>query len=246
MRKVILVVHGMRKGRLNGDLTQFIAQLFEEEAIDYELAFLESEIADLESVIATQMNAGVHTIDLVPLLLFSASHYYEDIVEKLKTWELMYPQATFHLAEPLGTHPKMKDWVAHQMTRNLASNETGTAVVVLAHGSARYEAPAQALAQITEALSTVQCPCYPCMVYGTYHYEDVLTELAQQWSHLVIIPYFFYDGYLVQRTKQRIASLALPCSVTFTPAMNFHPILKAVILSRLEACKGGVPCTQFS
>lgn len=246
LRKVIFVVHGMRKGQLNETLTQFVAQLFETEQIDYEIAFLESETASLPTVIEDQVNQGATALFLVPLLLFSASHYYEDIVESLEDWRQLYPQTAFHLAQPLGTHLKMKNWVAAQIARYLDDTAKDTAVVVLAHGSARFNEPDIALEAIVNELSTTTRPCYPCMVYGKLNYEKILAELAQQWSKLLIIPYFFYDGYLVQRTKQRIGALDLPCDVTFTTAINFHPVLKEVIVHRLEACGGVTPCILSS
>ncbi|ARJ50554.1 sirohydrochlorin chelatase [Staphylococcus lutrae] len=246
MEKVILIVHGMRKGALNQTLTHFVTQLFENEAVDYELAFLESETVHLEAVIDMQVKAGATVVYLMPLLLFSASHYYEDIVNGKQIWEKRYPHVTFRLAQPLGTHPKMIDWVAQQIAHHQEQLTPKTCVIILAHGSHRYTQPAQALAIMARQLSTPDRPCYPCMVYGTYQYEQVLTEIAQQWDQLLIIPYFFYDGFLVQRTQQRILSLALPCTLTFTSAMNFHPVLKEVIFSRLVACKGGVECTRSS
>ncbi|MEJ7541465.1 sirohydrochlorin chelatase [Staphylococcus intermedius] len=246
LRKVIFVVHGMRKGQLNQTLTQFVAQLFEAEQMDYETAFLESETASLPTVIEDQVNQGATELLLVPLLLFSASHYYEDIVDSLEDWRRMYPQTVFHLAQPLGTHPKMKNWVAAQIASDLDDTVQDTAVVVIAHGSARFSEPDVALENIANELSTASRPCYPCMVYGKLNYEKVLTELAQKWPKLLIIPYFFYDGYLVQRTKQRIGALNLPCDITFTTAINFHPVLKEVIVQRLETCGGDTTCILSS
>lgn len=246
LRKVIFVVHGMRKGQLNETLTQFVAQLFESEQLDYEIAFLESDTANLPTVIENQVELGATELILVPLLLFSASHYYEDIVNGLEDWRQIYPQTTFQLAEPLGTHPKMKAWVADQIERYLNDISEDAVVVVLAHGSARFNEPDHALEAIANQLSTVSRPCYPCMVYGKLNYEKTLVKLAEQWQKLLIIPYFFYDGYLVQRTKQRILMLDLPCEVTFTTAINFHPVLKEVIVHRLEACMGGATCILSS
>ena len=38
MEKVILIVHGMRKGELNQKLIQFVDQLFEGDKLDYDIA----------------------------------------------------------------------------------------------------------------------------------------------------------------------------------------------------------------
>ena len=57
MRKTILVVHGMRKGKLNETLLNFIHQTFNSDEIDYEVAFLESEEILLDEVIQQSVDA---------------------------------------------------------------------------------------------------------------------------------------------------------------------------------------------
>ncbi|MCQ9303454.1 CbiX/SirB N-terminal domain-containing protein [Mammaliicoccus sciuri] len=107
MRKTILVVHGMRKGKLNETLLNFIHQTFNSDEIDYEVAFLESEEILLDEVIQQTVDAGYSRIHLVPLLLFTASHYYEDIEALYESFKENNPNVQFILSKPLGTHPIM-------------------------------------------------------------------------------------------------------------------------------------------
>ncbi|REB90702.1 sirohydrochlorin chelatase, partial [Staphylococcus pseudintermedius] len=76
LRKVIIVVHERRKRQLNETMKQFVAQVFEAEQMDYEMAFLESKTASLPTVIEDQVTQGVTELYLVPMLLLSASRYY--------------------------------------------------------------------------------------------------------------------------------------------------------------------------
>lgn len=237
MRKTILVVHGMRKGKLNETLLQFINQTFEHESLDYEVAFLESEVIRLEEVIQHTIDAGYQRIQLVPLLLFTASHYYEDIEALHESFQRAHPEIQFILSKPLGTHPKMTNWVASQIASHQNEIDEETGIVVLAHGNARFDEPDVALTRICDELSTVSHPCYPSMVYGALRFKETLPKIAKQHRKLLIIPFFFYDGYLVNKTKRQIEELALPNIITYTTAINFHPLLKEIIRFRIAECE---------
>lgn len=246
MEKVILIVHGMRKGELNQKLIQFVDQLFEGDKLNYDIAFLESETKDLNTTLTKHIRQGADTLYLVPLLLFSASHYYEDIVVALEKWQAQYPNIAFHLTKPLGTHPKMETWARYRIEEMERTSGQNVGVVLLAHGSERFNEPDLALTRIANQLSTAHETCYPSMVYGALDFKTRLLQIAQQHDSLCIVPFFLFDGFLVQRTKAQIRMMQLPCEVKFTNAINFHPILKEIILSRLFECRGGVPCIQYS
>ena len=237
MRKTILVVHGMRKGKLNETLLHFIDQTFEGVDVNYEVAFLESETMQLDKVIHQTIDAGYTRIHLVPLLLFTASHYYEDIEAIYNDFQQRNPKVQFVLAYPLGTHPKMADWVAYQIKDYQSEINQETGIVVLAHGNARFNEPDIALTEICDKLSTTEQPCYPSMVYGELEFTKTLPTIAKRHQKLLIIPFFFYDGYLVNKTKQRIEALNLPNTLIYTTAINFHVVLKEIVQIRIAECE---------
>lgn len=71
----IIVAHGMRHGRQNQALEAFISELVKDDIHHYDIAFLESEHQDLETVMTTLIQSGVDHFKIVPLLIFSAMHY---------------------------------------------------------------------------------------------------------------------------------------------------------------------------
>ncbi|UXR69400.1 MULTISPECIES: sirohydrochlorin chelatase [unclassified Staphylococcus] len=237
MQKTILIVHGMRKGKLNEILEQFVHDLFDHTSIDYDVAFLESEERSLETVVAATVRQGYQAVNLVPLLLFTASHYYEDIADQMKVWTDQYPQVQFMLAEPLGTHPAMTEWISKQLSRYEHEIDHTTGVVILAHGNARFDEPDVALTRLAKQHSNDQFQCYPSMVYGKLKFKNTLLPLAEQYDKLLIIPFFFYDGYLVNKTKRRISEMMLPTEIVYTTAINFDPVLKTIILARIASCE---------
>ncbi|QLK86995.1 sirohydrochlorin chelatase [Staphylococcus sp. 17KM0847] len=227
----------MRKGKLNQTLEHFVHHLFKGTYIAYDVAFLESEIKSLDDVIKDNVQQGYDKINLVPLLLFTASHYYEDIVEKMKVWQACYHYVSFQLAEPLGTHPYMTDWVASQLSHHADDIDEETGIVILAHGNKRFDEPDRALTSIAKQLSDTEYHCYPSMVYGALNFYETLPFIAKQYEKLLIVPFFFFDGYLVNKTKRQIDDMALPCEVAYTSAINFDPILKKIILERIATCE---------
>ncbi|KTT83123.1 sirohydrochlorin chelatase [Mammaliicoccus sciuri] len=237
MRKTILVVHGMRKGKLNETLLNFIHQTFNSDEIDYEVAFLESEEILLDEVIQQTVDAGYSRIHLVPLLLFTASHYYEDIEALYESFKENNPKVQFILSKPLGTHPIMTNWVASQLEAYKDDIDDESGIVVLAHGNARFDEPDVALTRICHELSTDQNPCYPSMVYGELRFKETLPKIAKKHRKLLIIPFFFYDGFLVNKSKRQIESLGLPNPITYTTAINFHPLLKDIVHLRIAECE---------
>ncbi|SUM58354.1 transcriptional regulator NirR [Staphylococcus microti] len=237
MQKTILIVHGMRKGKLNETLAHFVHELFSGTYIDYDVAFLESKERSLDQVIDATIQQGYRAVNLVPLLLFTASHYYEDIADQVQHWTAQYRHVRFVLAEPLGTHPAMAEWVSHQIARYAHEVDETTGIVILAHGNARFDEPDIALTRLAKHHTTEQRQCYPSMVYGKLKFQETLPPLAAQYEKLLIIPFFFYDGYLVNKTKRQIAELALPTEITYTTAINFDPVLKSIILARIASCE---------
>ncbi|WP_198617129.1 sirohydrochlorin chelatase [Staphylococcus canis] len=234
MRKVILVIHGMRTGQLNETLLRFTHSLFEGTQLDYDIAFLESETRDLNHCIKQSIDQGYRRIQIVPLLLFTASHYFEDIIEMKTEWQSRYPNIHFQLAKPLGTHDKMETWVRAQIENYQAIIDDNTAIVVLAHGNKRFEEPDNALKRISNHLTKLDYACFSAMVYGDLNFKATLPPLARRFQRILVIPYFFYDGFLVNRTKRQIEAMQLSSDIVFTSAINFHPILKDVILARIH------------
>ncbi|UXU57682.1 sirohydrochlorin chelatase [Staphylococcus agnetis] len=237
MHKTILVVHGMRKGKLNETLLNFIHRTFNDNVVDYDVAFLESETIQLDEVIQNNIDAGYQRIHLIPLLLFSASHYYEDIQAICETFNKRESNLQLVLGKPLGTHPMMTQWVESQIDSYQHEMDASTGIVLFAHGNARFSEPDIALTEICDKLSTPTRPCYPSMVYGDYTFTTTLPQIAQKHHKLIIIPFFFYDGYLVNKSKRRIQELNLPNTIVYTSAINFHPVLEAVIRERMAECE---------
>lgn len=233
MQKVILVIHGMRTGKLNQTLHQFTESVFKNTDIHYDIAFLESEEVSFEYCLRHNIEQGYTQIKVVPLMLFTASHYFEDITSICEEWQHERPHLQLTVTQPLGTHPLMSKWVQLQITRYQDLIISKTAIVVLAHGNKRFKEPDEALKKITQQLHSDELPCYPAMVYGDLQFADVLPTLDTDYDRLIIIPFFFYDGFLVNKTKQRIEALHLNADVTFTSAINFHPILKDIVMDRI-------------
>ncbi|MCG3399288.1 sirohydrochlorin chelatase [Staphylococcus massiliensis] len=239
--QTILVVHGMRKGPQNDALKTFIHALLAEDTLDFEVAFLESETSSLEQVIDRHVARGERDFNLIPLLLFTALHYSVDIPEIMDAFKARYDDISFKWSLPLGTHPDMVDIVekrvrdARIQMRDTVS-ERRTAVVVIAHGSFKFQRPDYELETLCEQLSLDE-DAYAYMLYGNKAFETYLPDIAERYTDLIVVPLFLYDGYLVNKIKRKLESLALSSTLHIRPSLNLDSMLRDIIISRYQTLK---------
>ena len=80
----ILVLHGMNRPGVNEILRENFEQLFNDAQLTYHLAFLEGDTQTLKQVVELLISKGINHFNIIPILLFPAKHYFEDIPNILK------------------------------------------------------------------------------------------------------------------------------------------------------------------
>ncbi|MDR7619567.1 sirohydrochlorin chelatase [Staphylococcus argenteus] len=231
----IIIAHGMRRGQQNKALETFISELIKDEIHHYHIAFLESEHQDLETVMTTLIQNGVIHFKIVPLLIFSATHYLKDIPNIIREMEQMYPGITVEVSEPLGTHPLMTKIIMQRIDDALVDEEQQVGIVVVAHGNINGKYT-KAHDEVQTCVQTLQLnhPTYARTLYGSISFTLDLKDIAKQYQRLIVVPLFLYDGRLVNKVKQQINDMAINTDIHITPSINFDPILKRIIKDRLE------------
>ncbi|MGJ5711392.1 sirohydrochlorin chelatase, partial [Staphylococcus equorum] len=53
-------------------------------------------------------------------------------------------------------------------------------------------------------------------------------------TDILIVPIFFYDGFLVNKAKHHIAQMNDGCNIHYTAAINFDPLLSTMITERIK------------
>ncbi len=228
MSKIIFVVHGMRSGDINERLKSFIYSSFHNIYEDYEIAFLESETENLDQVMQSNIQQGTRTFYIVPVLLFQAKHFLIDIPNVIDDLKREHKDIEVHLSKPIGNHLSMKKHLIMKINQH---KESDMAVVVLAHGSSIYKEPDSALKDLCK---DIQNPVYPLTIYGSLNYKKYLPDLDKFYSKILIVPYFMFDGFLVNKTKIEIKEMALNTEITYTDAINFDEGMQEAIRDHLQ------------
>ncbi|MDG0844056.1 sirohydrochlorin chelatase [Staphylococcus equorum] len=234
MTEHILVVHGMNKGKQNEALQHFLEQILSRNIHDYHIAFLESTKQSLEQVLDTRIQQGAESFNIIPLLLFPAKHYIEDIPMILKVYEYRYPHIKYKIAEPLGTHKLMTKLVKQNIFFKVKSHPKIQHIILMAHGSERYRHPDIALWQLTQDCDVFEIPISMMTLYGYYNYRFNLQHYLKNNTDILIVPIFFYDGFLVNKAKHHIAQMNDDCNIHYASAINFDPLLSTMITERIK------------
>ncbi|EMN4666359.1 CbiX protein [Staphylococcus aureus] len=232
----IIVAHGMRRGRQNQALEAFISELVKDDIHHYDIAFLESEHQDLETVMTTLIQNGVKHFKIVPLLIFSAMHYLKDIPNIIREMKQMYPDITVEVSKPLGTHPLMTEIIMQRIDDALVDEEQQVGIVVVAHGNINGKfTKAHEELQICAQNLQISKPTYARTLYGEISFTHDLESISKRYQKLIVVPLFLYDGRLVNKVKQQMNDMVINTDIHFTPSINFDPILKQIINDRLES-----------
>ncbi|MDK9866625.1 MULTISPECIES: sirohydrochlorin chelatase [Staphylococcus] len=234
MTEHILVIHGMNKGKQNKALHHFLEQLLSRNVHDYHIAFLESKNQSFEQVLDKLIQQGTKSFNIIPLLLFPAKHYLEDIPMILKLYEYRYPHIKYKFAEPLGTHKLMTTLVKQKILAKVKRHPKIQHIILMAHGSERYRHPDIALWQLTQACDVFEIPISMMTLYGDYSYRFKLQHYLKNNIDILIVPIFFYDGFLVNKVKYHIAHMNDDCTIHYASAINFDPLLSMIITERIK------------
>lgn len=237
MKQVVYIVHGMRKGEHNNRLMHFVENMSVAMPYTYRIAFLESETLRPDKVMTSMISSGATTIIVVPLLLFSATHYCEDVPYYIDLMQRLYPDITFLCTAPLGTHPHIVNWVTRRVQQYEQQELTtrNTAIVLLTHGSPHTRLPDIELQTLVQQC-TYKCThytYYAASYYGAYDFECVVQQLSEHYEQLYVIPLFLCDGFIVRKVAQRIMNMCLPQRVHIGHALNFGTHVSDIVAARI-------------
>lgn len=237
MSQTIIVMHGMRRGKQNQLLMEELEKVGAQIEDDFDVAFIESDELSLPQVIRKHLQEGEHYFTIVPLLLFSGRHYLEDLPGIMREMQLMFPGSIhYQIRQPLCYHPALTEWIQKRIDAWQYQNDSHSAIVLIAHGSPFLTEPDDELNMLKVQCQT-ECPIYTMMFYGDLQFEGLLPDMKDDYQHILVIPVFFYDGFLVNKIKKKINTLKGDSDITIAPALNFEPELDAMLAARLNQVK---------
>lgn len=237
MDGILYVFHGSQQQDKNQAARLFIEQLSKktvEKSIDG-IAFLENHewtiAAQLEKLCEQELNQ----IIVVPMLLFPAYHAMHDIPREVREIQKRFPKQSIKLAQTFGKQPEITDILAERLltAKQTASIPVDGALLV-AHGTKRTDIPQHQLEEIAETLSKKSnLYVIPTSVKGSPNiYEQMETKEGWSRKNWIVLPFFLYDGFLVQKLKKTMHHL--PGTFVFAAPLNFDERMIPAVLRVIE------------
>ena len=187
---------------------------------------------------------GCTTISALPAMLFAAGHVKNDIPSILKEYQNHHPSIKITLARELALTPDMLNAAAARIQEALSGSDipaNQSLLMVVGRGASDSDANGD-VAKLTRML----CEGLGC-VWSETAYSGLTFPLVQAaltyslrlgFPQIIVLPYFLFDGVLVQRIYQQIdtviAQTQTKTRVLKAPYLNNHPSVVATFLSRLR------------
>lgn len=255
MEGILYIAHGSQKGEKNEELRKFVAELHEQvgRQFAYRIAFLEHTAESIESEASALIAQGVDHMIAVPLLLFAATHALKDIPNEIEAVRLKHPEVMVYFADTFGhgagTEQILKERIEtallHYLQKSKLHNSkklqtekrsVGNSIcIVVSHGTKRYPRPQAQLEQICASLEAqVKIKVLPANIRGHEPYLPLAVEAMQTYDHLIVVPFFMFEGHLVDEIAEKLQTAAIQCDfngLTITDTLDFDPRMMQDIAS---------------
>ena len=215
-------------------------------AADVAGGFLELAPPPIQDAVRRLVQAGHHTVDVVPLVLVAAGHSKGDIPAALEREKLRHPGLAFRYGRPLGSHPDLLA-VAEQRLAELVPRERwgDTAVVLVGRGATDPDANAEVaktarLLQEGRGLGTVETAFISLAQPSVPAGLDRARRLG--FRRVVVLPWFLFAGVLPDRIVAQARAWAADhpdVDVRTAGLLGPGDALAGVVLERWAEIDGG-------
>ncbi|WP_082235175.1 sirohydrochlorin chelatase [Halobacillus massiliensis] len=232
MQGVLYVSHGTRYEKGKQEAIEFIRSIQPEiDATLQEICFLEINSPNIEEGIQKLVEAGAHSISVVPILLLTAGHALKDIPVELEEAQQKYPSISFSYGEPLGVQERLIDVVEDRIHE---VNETGN-ILLIGRGSydPQTRKDIEGIADsLSKRLDRKVDTAYLAAIKPSF--DEALDQMNEQ-SSLIVAPYLWFDGLLIQSMKKKVEALKEEgYDISLTHYLSDHENMKAALVERVQ------------
>ncbi len=213
---ILIVGHGSREARANGELETLVADYrarvhARSEAITVAHAYVELAQPLLDDALAA-LAASHRRIVVVPLFLFLVGHAKNDIPVALARARAVHPGVDFVSAREMGVHRALLDIAFDRVSARCAEGAPrDTTVIVVGRGSSdpaanaelyrltRLFAEGRGYATVIPSFIGITTPLLP----------DALESAARaRPQRLIVLPYFLFDGRLNDKLAAQVSEFS--------------------------------------
>ncbi|GGF26036.1 cobalamin biosynthesis protein CbiX [Halobacillus andaensis] len=235
MQGILYVSHGTRYDKGKQEAIEFLTDI--QPSVDaplQQICFLEISEPDVQEGVRKLIDAGATSISVVPILLLTAGHALKDIPIELKKVKEIYPWLELTYGEPLGVQERIID-VAVDRIEEASSLTDDTTILLVGRGS--YD-PAtkrdiEYIAQSVEGRLHVRVEtAYLAAI------EPKFNDIIEEWprsSRLVVVPYLWFDGLLIQSMEKKVSSLQQDgVEISLCRPLGDHTNMKRALIDRVN------------
>ncbi|WP_245688145.1 sirohydrochlorin chelatase [Salimicrobium halophilum] len=200
----------------------------------HELCYLEIASPSIEEGADKLIADGADRIAVVPMLLFSAGHYYSDIPEEIEILQRRHPRVTFTYGEPLGVQEALIDTLASRLKEHKGRD----AFLLVARGSRNPETK-QVIETIRKRLEGKTGGmrgevCYLAVLEPTFEMglEDAVIKHPEG---LIVLPCLWFTGRLIQHIEKEVGALKEEgWKVDTAHYLDNHPFIIEILRNRVR------------
>lgn len=237
MKAVIFVVHGSQIRQKNKTLALLINQVSEtlgDYASIYQIAYLERQSDTIEVVTNRVVKAGAKELVIVPVLLFPALHALVDIPTQVNEVLHEVPEVKFKFLKTFAEEPAIFEILLDRI-KEIDSDYPKAEIILLAHGTRHFTVAEEGLSRVAQKLSQHTGKIIKSVDYlGKRTYQSVILENIQHSIPQVVLPFFIYDGVLVQKIYHSVQALSPLSEIPFVETLALDQRIVSALVNVIQ------------
>ncbi|WP_411843093.1 sirohydrochlorin chelatase [Salinicoccus sp. HZC-1] len=237
MRGILYVSHGSRIKEARQEALSFIESVKSQVDVALqETCFLELAEPDLKQGVNTLVEKGATEISVVPVLLLSAGHYFNDIPEEMQRIKAKLPNIKFLYGKPLGVQSRLTNILKERIEETEIRPKRDAKVLVVGRGSYNPQTQidittiAQSLYKSTGFQDVDVCYLAAC----SPSFEDALGSAVDSGhSQIFIVPYLWFTGVLERHIESAVKSRQTDARIVLCHHLGDHPAMKQALKERV-------------
>jgi sirohydrochlorin ferrochelatase len=239
MNALLFVCHGTRlqKGRIEAE--EFVKQCMASVDVPIkEICFLEFAAPSIPQGFITCIQKGATSIYVVPVFLLTANHVKIDIPKELRQLQIQYPQIEVKYGRAFGVHEATSHLLWEKITKRVSSVSKNSHLLLVGRGSRDRDVKRDLEKIATNLQQHYGIPSIQaCFLTGSSpSFEEVLWNSEQTYDQVIVVPYLLFSGLLINGMKLTIKRYVEHSQqeIILCETLGFHPILKEVLLTRIN------------
>ncbi|MEC2304495.1 MULTISPECIES: sirohydrochlorin chelatase [Heyndrickxia] len=237
---VLYVSHGSRVPETAREATATIRQAMAQVDADLqEICYLEIAEPDIAAGIDALVRGGAGRIAVVPVLLLSAGHYYEDIPRAIREAKQCYPHIVFTYGRPLGVGDRIIEILAENILET--GMPPGAEILLVGRGSRNPET----LCDFEKIAAGLRAQLGKEQIKTAYlavlepRFDDALKELTATGRPVVVAPYLWFTGVLVRSLEKKVGMLQREgYDIRLARHLGCHPDMADALAVRAKEALG--------